>query len=237
MSYVSKCYHIDNVNNTSEFLSCLDSFGMQQFTNLPTHFKGHSFDLICCSGIIPYNCTVSDLSISDHLLVSFCTQLTVFKVNLCRSITFWNIKNVDVSTFADELAIFSSKADFSDADAPISYYNNGLTEILDVYAPVKTRTVSFNHSSPWFTPELHQLKTKGRRLEHLHAKSGLTVHKQMLADHVQLYKDALSKAKSDYYSNLIGASERNSRSLFSVVKKYFTTTGLSAIRYVFYHTM
>lgn len=212
--------HIDEVTNTStsDFLSCLDSFGMLQFTNLPTHSKGHILDLICCSGIIPYNCSVFDLSISDHLLVSFCIQLTVFKVNLCRSIQFRNIKNIDVSSFSDELAIFSSKADFTDADVLVSYYNNGLTKILDDYAPVKTRTVSFIHSAPWFTPELRQLKTKGRRLERLYAKSGLTVHKQMLSEHVQLYKDALSKAKSDYYSILIGARETNSRSLFSVVK-------------------
>lgn len=40
-----------------------------------------------------------------------------------------------MSTFAD--ALFASKADLSIADALISYYNNGLTVILDVFAPVK----------------------------------------------------------------------------------------------------
>lgn len=55
--------HIDAGNNinTIDFLSCLDSFGMQQFANFPTHTKGHTLDLICCSGIIPNKCTVSDL--------------------------------------------------------------------------------------------------------------------------------------------------------------------------------
>lgn len=42
----------------------------------------------------------------------------------------------------------------------------------------------------------------------------------MLADHIHHYKEALSKAKSDYYSNIIGASEGNSRFLFSVVKNF-----------------
>jgi len=82
---------------------------------------------------------------------------------------------------------------------------------------VKTRTVSFVHSAPWFTPELCELKTKGRRLERLHIRSGLTVHKEMYAEHIQNYKNTLSKAKSDYYSNIIGVSNGNSRSLFSVV--------------------
>ncbi len=144
--------------------------------------------------------------------MSFCAQLAVFKLNLCRSITFRNIKNIDVPNFADELASFSSKADLSTADALVSCYNNGLTEILDVFAPVKT--LSFTLSAPWFTPDLHLLKTKGCRLERLYAKSGLIVHKEMLTDHIYNYKEALPKAKSDYYSNIIGDSEGNSRFIF-----------------------
>ncbi len=48
----------------------------------------------------------------------------------------------------------------------------------------------------------------------------------MLADHIQHYKDALSKANFEYYSNIIRASDRNSRSIFS--------TWLSAVKHVFY---
>ncbi len=66
--------------------------------------------------------------------MSFCAQLAVFKVNPCRPITFRNIKNIDVPSPADELAIFSSKSEL------VSYYNDGLTTILDDFAPVKIRT-------------------------------------------------------------------------------------------------
>ncbi len=214
--------HIDNASNafTSYFLSCLDCFGMQQFNTLPTHSKGHILDLVCCYGITPFNFTASDLSISDHLLVSFCAQLAVFKVIPCRPITFRNIKNIDVPSLADELAIFSSKSDFSTVDELVSYYNDGLTTILDDFAPVKIRTVSFVHSAPWFTPELREFKTKGRRLERLYVRSGLTVHKEMYAEHIQNYKNALFKAKSVYYSNIIGVSNANSRLLFSMVNNF-----------------
>lgn len=66
-------------------------------------------------------------------------------------ITFPNIKNIDVPTLAVELATFSSKSDFSTVDELVSYYNDGLNMILDDFAPVKTRTISFVHSAPWFT--------------------------------------------------------------------------------------
>lgn len=39
----------------------------------------------------------------------------------------------------------------------------------------------------------------------------------MYAEHIRNYKNALSKAKSDYYSNIIGVSNGNSGSLFLVV--------------------
>jgi len=70
--------HIDNVSNafTCEFLSCLDCVGMQQFNTLPTHTKGHILDLVCCSGVTPYNCTVSDLAMGHPwALVGLCHRV------------------------------------------------------------------------------------------------------------------------------------------------------------------
>ncbi len=80
--------HIDNAGSvcTRNFLSCLDSFDLKQFINSPTQSKGHTLDLVCCSGVIPYNCSISDVPLSDHILVSFNAQLPVFKFNLCRTI-------------------------------------------------------------------------------------------------------------------------------------------------------
>ncbi len=57
-------------------------------------------------------------------------------------------------------------------------------------------------------------------LECLYVRSGLTVHKEMYAEHIQNYKNALFKAKSDYYSNIIGVSNGNSRLLFSMVNNF-----------------
>ena len=61
--------HIDNTGSVStrDFLSCLDGFGLQQFINSPTHVKGHTLDLVCCSGVTPHNCTTSDLSVTPAL--------------------------------------------------------------------------------------------------------------------------------------------------------------------------
>lgn len=44
---------------------------------------------------------------------------------------------------------------------------------------LKTWAVSFINSALWFTPELHQLKSRGRRLERLYKLTGPMVHREL----------------------------------------------------------
>lgn len=77
--------------------------------------------------------------------------------------------------------------------------------------PLKTRTVTFTRSAPWYT---HQLKVIGRRLERLSRKTGLSVHKDMYNEHHLKYKLAMSNAKTVYYTSLIQTAEGNTQTLF-----------------------
>ena len=58
--------HWDSINNvfTKDFTSCLDSFGLKQNIDFPTHSKGHILDLICCSGVTHLNCLTSSQTTS-----------------------------------------------------------------------------------------------------------------------------------------------------------------------------
>ncbi len=53
--------HVDSASNsfTRDFNSCLDSFGLHQYVDFPTHSKGHTLDLICCLGVTPLDCTAT----------------------------------------------------------------------------------------------------------------------------------------------------------------------------------
>ncbi|CAB1333716.1 unnamed protein product, partial [Coregonus sp. 'balchen'] len=77
---------------------------------------------------------------------------------------------------------------------------------------------SFPSSPPGFTPKLRALKQTGR-LECLSRKSGLTVHTKAYKLPLSTSRDALSAARSAYFSNIINSSNKNSRTLFSTVSK------------------
>ncbi|KAL7394541.1 hypothetical protein ABVT39_027627 [Epinephelus coioides] len=82
-------------------------------------------------------------------------------------------------------------------------------------APINTKTVSFIHSAPWYTPELHTMKSRKRPPERLYKKTSLTVHLQAYTDHLLHYKNTLNTARSNYYSHLIHSGSNNPKTLFS----------------------
>lgn len=94
--------YMDNMNHifTTFFTSSLDSFGFQQHINFPIQSipKGHILDLVCCSGVSLFNCSSTDLPISDHMFISFNLNLTIFKTKTSRIICFRNIKDIYLTT-------------------------------------------------------------------------------------------------------------------------------------------
>ncbi|KAM3595456.1 uncharacterized protein V6R79_023643 [Siganus canaliculatus] len=94
-----------------------------------------------------------------------------------RSISFRNIKSVDPLLLSQSISsTFPTDSAPSSPEAYAILLNSTLSTSLDALAPLKTATVSFSSSSPWFTPSLRKMKQTGRQLERLSRKSNLTVH-------------------------------------------------------------
>ncbi len=224
---------MDIANNsfTRDLIFCQDSFGLQQYVDFPTHSKGHTLDLVCCSGVTPLDCTATAIPISDHKLLSFNVNVTFSRSKQQCSMTF-HIKKINPSAFTVAITDLPHSDHLSSSDELVSFYHSELQQLLDNFAPLKTRTVSFTNSAPWFTPKLRQLKTRGRRLERLYKLTGLIVHRELYNEHVNFYKDALSAAKYDFYSHLIESGDCNVKALFSTVNRILKPPdSLPALRY------
>uniref|UniRef100_A0AAV2JHC9 Uncharacterized protein n=1 Tax=Knipowitschia caucasica TaxID=637954 RepID=A0AAV2JHC9_KNICA len=97
----------------------------------------------------------------------------------------------------------------------VDHHNQILSSCLNQFAPLKTATVSFSTSAPWYTPDRHNLKKKRRQLERLRTKTGLTAHAEANKYFTNTYNTALKSARSDYFSQLIRSNSSHSRTLFS----------------------
>ena len=100
----------------------------------------------------------------------------------------------------------------SSPDDIINLYNTTLTTVLNTLAPEQTNKATFQRSSPWFTDDLHRMKTHGRKLERLWRKDALTFR-----EHQTAYTAALKAARSAYYSAIIDNGKGNARTLFSTI--------------------
>ncbi|KAK7915506.1 hypothetical protein WMY93_011267 [Mugilogobius chulae] len=217
-------FHIDCKNSkpATEFLDLLNCFNITQHVNFPTHTRGHILDLVCATDIPIHKVSCQNLHISDHLAITFEISVPTAAPKAKRKITFRNLKSIEKSAVSALLTTKLSSCPPPESDNPselVTYYNNTLSSCLDELAPIKTKTVSFTHTAPWYTPELRRMKSRKRQLERLSKKSCLTVHLQSYTDYIQVYKEALNAARSNYYSNLIHSDSKNPKSLFSTINK------------------
>lgn len=173
-------------------------------------------DLICCSGVSPSDHTADEHPITDHFLLSFNVRLPLSVTKLPRLVSFRNIKDINLISLSSSTHSLMDTHHLTTLEELVSHYNTGLHSILNSLAPLKTRSVSFSRSGPWFTPELRLMKAKGRQLERLHRKTGQIVHKDIYKNHMLHYKDGISQTKSNCYTGIICSNEGNTKALFSL---------------------
>ena len=212
--------HVDtpSCQPAADFLQLLDSLNLQQHVDAPTHSRGHTIDLVISNSAPISNLQVYDLGVSDHRVVSMELPFPSSHTKPKRQIHFRNVKNINMDALALDLQHLSSGStdSLSVADS-VDLYNQSLSSLLDLHAPLTSRSVSFSRSAPWYTSELRTMKAAGRVLERRLKASDLTVHKQAYREHRRAYAEALNNARSRFYSAIINNSPGNSKQLFSTV--------------------
>ena len=102
-------------------------------------------------------------------------------------------------------------------DALFDCFNETLTDILDKFAPLKTRTMINRPKVPWFNDDIKQLKRQRRRLEKRAVKTDLPGDWNNYHKVRNQYSAFLKSARVNYYSNLIDQCAGDSRKSFRLV--------------------
>jgi hypothetical protein len=149
-----------------KFQSILHLSGLSQHVHGPTHLDGHSLELVISrkADNVVTDCSVSYL-ICDHFAVH--TFVKAHRIPRPRKkITYRELHNINEENFLSKmlaLPLFTASApDISDL---LIQYNDGLSSLLDAYAPVRTKMVTVRPSNPWLTQEVMDKRRNARARE------------------------------------------------------------------------
>lgn len=224
--------HIDDKSDClgNAFCSLLDSVGFSQNVNKPTHCHKHTLDLVLTYGI-----EISDLNVlpqnpllSDHFLITFKILIEDYiapkdKILLKRTLSEKSVLRYKemIQPLFTALSRDPSESSLNQItdDQFVDSTMDSLKTALDVVAPLKQKIVRPRCFSPWFNADTRALKQKTRKLERLWRKSKSTQALRTWKNSLIIYRQALSKAKTTYYSSLIEANKNNPRFLFNTVAR------------------
>ena len=205
----------------------LSTFGLAQHVIGPTHKYKHTLDLIYTNPF-ELNVTVEpvvDYGLSDHFPIIFkLNNIHSSKNNVCsKQVTYRNIKNINLDEFKLDLSSqlndsFKYNLDFN---SQYKLFSDITTNVLDKFAPQKTKTVASKISIPWQDSEYRTERALRRKFEREWKKSGKKegIARTLYVNQRKKCANLSSTKRSQYYTRLIRESKDNQGSLFKIVSQ------------------
>ena len=190
----------------------LQDHNLTQLIKEPTHDRHHILDLLIVTNESQsvLNLHVSDICLSDHYIITF--ELPYDKPrNENVIVKARNLNNFDFDSFESCLssALLSKKPD------NVNDFNACISNVLDNYAPVCTKTIPQRPFSPWYNSAVKAAKTLKRKAERLWKKTKLTVHKDIYKQKKKDLCNVICAEKKSYINDKITKSSSN-KDLFQI---------------------
>ena len=221
--------NIDFLNKISpkfkKLLNLCDTFGLENLIKSPTCFQGDppsSIDLILTNKNRSFiNSKVVATGLSDwHGMVTTMLRAHIKKIEPTK-ITYRSLKNFSEQAFLQEIEECMQNRDFSNEIEPFESFSNDFKNILERYAPKKSKIVRGN-DAPFMTK---QLRSEIRHRSRLSNKAK-TEKTQMarLAFRKQRNKctKLLRQSKKAYFEKI---TESGGKRFWEVIKSFVTDKG------------
>ena len=218
--------HVDNPSNDDalKFLDLLESLGLEQHVHEATHTHGHTLDLVITriGDYILQETPKPDFCISDHF--SIISKIVLPKPPLIKkTIQYRRIKNVSITELKNDISSSDLLSNtYSNINEFAECFNTTLSRLLEVHAPLITKTIITRPCVPWFSDEIKEIKKRRRKAEKLWRRtkkdSDLMHFKSIKNEANHLMK----QAKPDFYTNLVNENSHNQKKLYAVAKNLLT---------------
>ncbi|XP_056587301.1 uncharacterized protein LOC130407959 isoform X1 [Triplophysa dalaica] len=164
--------HVDSANDplAVAFKELLDSCGVTQYINRPTHRLNHTLDLIISHGADLTNIDIIPQSddVSDHHLI-ICTLRTaeiscISRYRQGRTITS-TTKDSFVKNLPDLTSLITFPTNIKLLDDMTSNMGTIFSNTLEAVAPMKSKRINEKNIAPWYNNTTRALKRETRKLE------------------------------------------------------------------------
>jgi hypothetical protein len=203
----------------SQVKRIINSFGLRQHVDFPTHTHGGWLDLVITRDDCGTIAVASEPpSISGHSLLMYHVPF-LHSAPLVTEITFRGWKSLDREAFRQrltdsQLCCASAGTDLTATDM-FDLYETTLRSIIDEMLPMRTARVRSNALTPWFDAECRAMRRTVRRSERRYRRSG---QEEDRLEWIRLLRKKSSDFKvkeQDYWESLIARDSKDSRRLWN----------------------
>ncbi len=223
--------HMDDTSNynTCKFTESLQTTGLKQHINEPTHYKGHTIDVLISrdDSQLLDDITVTDIGladnngkvINDHYAITF-TILQLINEPKTEEVSYRKLRSIDTDNFRRDISMSAILCTTDGTVEELSQnYISGLAKLVDVHAPMLHKTILLRPHAPWYTEETRDAKQERRRREKVWRLKKLPADKKKYRDQCGVVGITLADAKSTYYSEKIEACGTDTKALHRITDK------------------
>ena len=150
----------------------LDSFGLTQHIQEPTHQQGNTLDLLMTSGLDIENVSVKQMPISDHYCVFYEANIIV-KTSRGKLLVHRRILDDSAETKFSNIMQSITPCNDPPLNQIVQNLHCTLSTVLDTVAPLKDKKVNTDRVSPWLNST--DIKDKKRRCRAAERNSQCTI--------------------------------------------------------------
>ena len=221
-------FHVDTMSPTvSEFKSVMDSCCLSQYIDFPTHLHGHTLDLLMAPSKFS---AISDVKgsgfINDNKIISCVVDISCSDTPMQKLVTFRQYHKLNIDKFrSDFLAILFVSSPSDDIDLLHEQYMSGLSGLLDIHAPVKTKQL-IKPAPSWITDEYRTAKCMRRQYERAWRRDKSSVNRSRLRRQIN---HILNRNKGRFYRDQVSDNCSDGKKLWQALNRILSRSNSTVL--------
>ena len=224
-------FHVDTRSPTvSEFKSVMDSCCLSQYIDFPTHLHGHTLDLFMAPSEFSAISNVKGSGfISDHKIIYCVVDFPSSDTSMQKVVTLHQYHKLNNDNFrSDILAIPFVSSPSDDIDLLHEQYMSGLSGLLDIHAPVKTKQL-ITPAPSWITDEYRTAKCMRRQYEHAWRRDKSSVNRSSLRRQINRCNHILNRNKGHFYRDLVSDNCGDGKKLWQALNRILSQSNSTVL--------